>query len=122
MLTLAIVGNRAVTVYYENSIVPGRRTIVVDPGHGGVDGGAVSCTGISESKINLAIALRFKDLINFMGIKTVMIRETDKSIFTSGTTIGEKKVSDLKNRVKIVAIFVKISCKYNQNLHHDKNT
>ena len=105
MLTLAIAGNRAVTVYYENSIVPGRRTIVVDPGHGGVDGGAVSCTGISESKINLAIALRFKDLINFMGIKTVMIRETDKSIFTSGTTIGEKKVSDLKNRVKIANSF-----------------
>ena len=101
LLTIAIVGSRAITVHYESSAVPGRRIVVIDPGHGGIDGGAVSCTGVLESKINLEIALRLKDLINFMGIKTVMIRETDMSVFTSGNTIGEKKVSDLKNRVKI---------------------
>ena len=101
LVTIAIVSDRAVTAFYEKSTVPNRKTIVIDPGHGGIDGGAVSCTGVHESEINLAIAMRFKDLLNLMGIKTVMIRETDESIFTSGNTIAEKKVSDLKNRVRI---------------------
>ena len=35
-----------------------KRTLVIDPGHGGIDGGAVSASGIKESDINLAIALK----------------------------------------------------------------
>ena len=34
-------------------------TIVVDPGHGGEDGGAVSADGVRESDVNLAVSLRF---------------------------------------------------------------
>ena len=77
-------------------------TIVIDAGHGGVDGGATSCTGVLESGINLEIALRLNDLCHLLGYDTVMIRSTDVSVYTEGETIAAKKVSDLKERVRIV--------------------
>lgn len=74
---------------------------IIDPGHGGVDGGATSCTGVLESAINLQIALRLNDLLNFMGYRTIMIRTKDISVYTEGETIAQKKISDLKERVRI---------------------
>ena len=78
-------------------------TIIIDAGHGGVDGGATSCTGVLESKINLDICLKLEDMLHLLGYKTVMIRRTDISVYTSGDTIAAKKVSDLRQRVKIVS-------------------
>ena len=95
-------GSRTVTTMVETASVPGRRIIVVDPGHGGIDGGATSCTGILESGINLEIGLRLNDLLRFIGYETVMIRTTDTSIHTQGNTIAAQKVSDLKQRVALV--------------------
>ena len=43
-------------------------TLLIDAGHGGVDGGAVSAEGIKESDVNLAIALRMSGLCELMGI------------------------------------------------------
>ena len=77
-------------------------TIVIDAGHGGIDGGATSCTGVLESKINLEISLKLEDLLHLLGYRTVMIRKTDISVYTSGETIAAKKVSDLRQRVKTV--------------------
>ena len=77
--------------------------IVIDAGHGGEDGGAVSCTGVNESQINLEIALRLDDFLHLMGHRTLMLRTEDISLHSDGcTTISEKKVSDLKNRVRRV--------------------
>lgn len=73
---------------------------VIDPGHGGLDGGAVSCTGVLESHLNLRIALRLNDLLHLMGQQTVMTRTTDISLHTQGNTIAAKKASDLKQRVQ----------------------
>jgi N-acetylmuramoyl-L-alanine amidase len=55
-----------------------------------------------ESEINLQIALRLDDLLHLIGIKTIMTRKIDQSIHTEGKSIAAKKVSDLKQRVKIV--------------------
>lgn len=88
--------------------------IVLDPGHGGEDGGAVSCTGCKESELNLEIGLRLNDLLRFFGIRTVMTRSEDKSVYdANAVTVSEKKVSDLKNRAKLTnetpnALFVSI--------------
>ena len=42
--------------------------LVIDPGHGGEDGGAVSADqSVTESQINLEIALRMRDLMAFLG-------------------------------------------------------
>ncbi|MBR3978879.1 MAG: N-acetylmuramoyl-L-alanine amidase [Oscillospiraceae bacterium] len=99
----AFLGDKAVTVMTEDAEPSDRVCIIIDAGHGGVDTGATSCTGVMESNINLEIALRLNDLLQLMGHKTKMIRTTDESIYTEGsTTIAAKKISDLKNRVQIV--------------------
>lgn len=54
-----------------------RSTLVLDAGHGGIDGGAISDTGLKESDINLQIALKTEALAHFLGVDTVMTRETD---------------------------------------------
>ena len=102
LLSVTIGGSHVVTVISENAPVNGRRTVVIDAGHGGVDGGATSCTGVLESQFNLEIAQKLNDLFHLMGINTVMIRNTDCSVYTEGETIAQKKVSDLKERVRIV--------------------
>lgn len=77
--------------------------LVIDAGHGGEDGGAISCTGVNESRINLEISLRLNDFFHLLGCRTVMLRTEDLSLHEAGAnTISEKKVSDLKNRVKLV--------------------
>ncbi len=101
-LTLVAGGSRSVTVLAENEPIPRENVIIIDAGHGGVDGGATSCSGVLESRINLEIALRLDDLMHLLGFETVMVRTSDISVYTEGNTISAKKVSDLKNRVKIV--------------------
>jgi len=102
VLLVAIVGSSTVTVITVNAPIERTKTVILDPGHGGVDGGAVSCTGVYESNLNLEIALRLNDLMHLLGINTVMIRESDCSVYTKGETIAQKKISDLKERVRIV--------------------
>lgn len=95
-------GSRAVSVVSQMIPLEREHTIVIDAGHGGEDGGATSCTGKLESAFNLEIALKLNDLFHFLGYDTVMIRTTDRSVYTEGGSISAKKVSDLKNRVKTV--------------------
>lgn len=102
VLGIALWGNRAVTVMSESAPVEYQTCIVIDAGHGDPDGGAVSCTGIHESVINLQIAQRLDDLLHLLGYDTVMIRDDANSVYIEGETIGQKKVSDLKERVRIV--------------------
>lgn len=101
-LAAAAAGSRAVTVIAESRPVERLHCVVIDAGHGGEDGGAVSCTGFPESGINLQIALRLDDLMHLLGYETVMVRTTDISVYTEGETLNQKKVSDLKARVKLV--------------------
>lgn len=97
-----LLGNRTVTAITQNAPERQRHNIVIDAGHGGEDGGAVSCSGRMESDFNLKIALRLDDLLHFMGYDTIMIRKTDTSVYVTGDTIAQKKASDLKERVRIV--------------------
>ena len=77
--------------------------LVLDAGHGGEDGGAVSLTGVAESGINLAITLRVDQLLGFCGAPPVVLREEDVSLHDQGAdTLREKKASDLRNRVQAV--------------------
>ena len=100
ILTLTI--SNTVTVLTESKPIVRHHCIVIDPGHGGVDGGATSVHGKLESQLNLEISLRLRDLCHLLGINTVMIRTGDRSIHSSGQSIAQKKISDLKNRVQIV--------------------
>jgi len=77
-------------------------TVVIDPGHGGEDGGAVSADGTGESQLNLEVSLRLNDLLRFIGQRTQMTRTEDISIHTEGDTIRARKASDIRNRVSLV--------------------
>ena len=78
-------------------------TVVIDAGHGGIDGGAVGTNGNAEKDINLAVALKLKEQLNFYGIKTIMTRETDISVNDKNAkTIKELKTSDLHNRMNLI--------------------
>lgn len=77
-------------------------TWVIDAGHGGEDGGAVSPGGIRESQLNLEIALRVNNLLRFTGQATVLTRADDAAIHTEGDTIRARKASDIRNRVSLV--------------------
>lgn len=81
----------------------GERPLILDAGHGGEDGGAVSITGAPESQINLAIVLKLRDALGLYGVDPVLLREEDISLHDSGAdTLREKKRSDLKNRVAAI--------------------
>lgn len=100
-LTLTALGSRAVTVISQSLPPVREHCFIIDAGHGGVDGGATSCTGKLESAFNLEISLRLRDLLAFLGYDTRMIRTEDISVYTEGDTIAAKKMSDLKERVRI---------------------
>lgn len=102
LILLAIIGNRSIYTINEQIAVKNCTCVIIDAGHGGIDGGAVSCTGLPESKFNMDIALCLNDMLQLLGIETKMVRKTDISIHTKGESIAAKKVSDLQNRVKIV--------------------
>ncbi len=78
-------------------------TLILDAGHGGEDGGAVSITGVPESQMNLAIVLKMDDILAFYGTSPILLRTEDVSLHDStAVTLREKKVSDLKNRVTAI--------------------
>ena len=78
-------------------------TIVLDAGHGGEDGGAQGATGVLEKDINLAIVKILREMFVSSGFKVEMTRNDDVSIYDdSANTVRQKKVSDLRNRIKII--------------------
>lgn len=94
-------GSRAVTVISQSMPVSRNHNIILDAGHGGIDGGTSSVTGKLESTYNLEITLCLKDLLAFLGYETTLVRDSDISVYTKGETIAQKKVSDLKQRLRI---------------------
>lgn len=78
------------------------KVIVLDAGHGGEDGGAVSPDGVEESHINLEVAKRIQDLLCFTGQQVVMTRTEDISLDHGEATMRKRKAADLKQRVAIV--------------------
>lgn len=68
--------------------------ILIDPGHGGIDGGAKSDNGTIEKDINLIISKKLKKELQQEGYKVYLTREKDKEIST-------RKVEDLDARCKM---------------------
>ena len=76
-------------------------TLILDAGHGGEDGGAVSAGGAAESQINLELVLRMEPLLVLLGIRPQLTRREDISLHEAGCeTLREKKRSDLEARVR----------------------
>lgn len=86
-----------------NGAAPTQPVIVLDAGHGGADGGAVSADGTTESGINLAVTLRLRDFLNLMGCRTLLTRRDNASLASpESATLRQEKVSDTHNRVALI--------------------
>ena len=78
-------------------------TLIIDPGHGGADGGSVSKNGTVESGINLSIALKLESLCVFLGINPVLTRDTEEISYPDDAdTIRAKKTADQKARLNLI--------------------
>lgn len=75
------------------------KVILIDPGHGGFDGGAQSKSGTIEKDINLSISLKLKENLEKKGYKVEITRSDDNGLNEKGATIREKKREDLKEDV-----------------------
>jgi len=62
------------------------KTIVLDPGHGGSDTGAVGPDGIMEKDVTLAVAMKVESLLSAAGAHVVMTREADCDVYGPGAT------------------------------------
>ena len=79
-----------------------KRQIIIDPGHGGEDGGAEGLYQAVEKNINLDISLELADLFRASGFEVILTRDHDVSIYDdSAKSLRQKKRSDLKKRLEI---------------------
>ncbi len=80
-----------------------RPVILLDAGHGGMDGGAVADDGTVEKEINLQIAKKLKAYLSIFGFEVIMSREKDEFIGADkDKSIREQKIEDIHNRLKML--------------------
>ena len=94
------------------------KTIIVDAGHGGEDGGTQSSAGVLEKDINLDISLKTGTLLRLMGYSVVYTRTEDKLRYgEDAVRQRQKKVSDIHYRMSVMenypdAVFLSIHQNY----------
>ena len=78
-------------------------SVILDPGHGGEDGGTVAADGTLEKTINLQIAKELEPMLNACGYQTILLRESDSLIGDNSLpTVRQRKVSDIRRRLAAV--------------------
>ncbi len=81
---------------------PDEFLLFLDAGHGGMDGGAVSKNGVAEADINLAITLKTRAFLRFVGVSAELTRTDAQSLnFNSDATARENKNADLYARLAL---------------------
>ena len=76
------------------------KVIVLDPGHGGMDGGAVGADQTLEKEIALTVSQRLRDYLQQSGANVYLTRESDRDLANDSTkSVSQRKVEDIKNRV-----------------------
>ncbi len=104
LIVLVIYKNERSISSFANNLDTKYKTVIIDAGHGGIDGGAVAKDGTLEKDINLALSKKLETAMKLMGYNVVMTRAKDELIFDAGTcnTIRQKKVSDIHNRTNLI--------------------
>lgn len=60
------------------------KVIVIDPGHGGGDAGAIGPTGVMEKSVTLRVALELEKMLQEAGAEVIMTRRTDRQVSFKG--------------------------------------
>ncbi len=90
-----------------NTDIANTPVIIIDAGHGGIDGGAVGADGTAEKDLNLKISKKLAALLRLMGYAVVETRTEDISLASEDAKKGHIKQSDLENRLRIAAQYDK---------------
>lgn len=112
MLYLTFMANSSAAETSSNPFM--RKTIIVDAGHGGDDGGAIGIDGTVEKDINLDIALKLEKILKFYGFNVIMTRTEDVMTCDDGLdSLRKRKVSDIHNRFDLMrknpdAVFISV--------------
>lgn len=99
-ITIALLTILIIIASISKYVYADEKIILIDPGHGGIDGGATSKSGTIEKDINLAISRALKEELSKRGYKVEMTRDDDVGLYEKGQKIKEKKNEDLVNRCK----------------------
>lgn len=96
ILTLILIISQSSFVFAKDKEkkVEAKGIVLIDPGHGGIDGGAKSSGGTIEKDINLEISKKLKESLEAENYKVYLTREDDTELFA-------KKVEDLEARCKM---------------------
>ncbi len=90
--------------------IPTIKTIILDPGHGGIDPGAIGRKGLQEKYVNLAIAKLLKKKLENYGLKVLMTRSDDRFVaLAERTRFANEKQGDL---------FISIHCNASARNRH----
>ena len=87
------------TIAQSKKLILNEKTIVIDPGHGGVDVGT-SFGDFYEKDIILSISLKLKKELEKFGANVILTREGDYDLSTPNAYFRKK--SDFDNRIKII--------------------
>ncbi len=82
-----------INAFSSSNSIKEKKIILIDPGHGGMDGGALAKDGTLEKDINLDISKILKKNLKKEGYKVVMTREDDSGLYSEdkGKRIRQKK-------------------------------
>ena len=111
-VTYTLTDDNAIDIAYEATT--DKKTIIIDAGHGGEDGGAIGKNGTFEKDINLKIAKKLYSKLTDLNIKCILTRDTDILLYDRTQDYqGRKKALDMQARKRIAesydnAIFISI--------------
>lgn len=72
------------------------KRVIIDPGHGGIQHGAISDSGVSEKEITLDIALRLRRLMEKSPFEVLMTRQSDQTLL-----LGKRVAFANENRADV---------------------
>lgn len=102
VILLMVINYNYLGVFFREVSINHSKVIIIDAGHGGIDGGAVGATGTVEKNINLSISQKLKGYLEEQGYTCIMVRETDEGLYSQYGTIRNKKNEDLKRRKDLI--------------------
>ncbi|MBR1647404.1 MAG: N-acetylmuramoyl-L-alanine amidase [Selenomonadaceae bacterium] len=96
--------------YFKRGGGRGGHVIVIDPGHGGSDTGAVGPTGVSEKSVSLAVSLKAQKLLTAEGYRVIMTRTTDIDVAAPGVPDGVELQARVDKSPPDTEIFISVHC------------
>ncbi len=88
----------------------GEKIIVLDPGHGGSDAGAIGPTGVTEKSVSLAVSLKAQKLLAASGYQVVMTRTTDVDVAAPGVSDATELQARVDKAPPNAALFISVHC------------